>query len=1441
MIRLTEYLKKKSNISLTLFALATVLLLGIIDLATGSEISFSIFYLLPIYFSARYAGRWQAVAVSVASATVWLLADLSAGSAYSHFMVPCWNAVMRLGVFLLVTYFVTELKELNEELEQRVEERMGILKEEILERKRIEGELLKSEAFHKEVIENAAGVPFKLIFGPSIGTGYYEYVGAGIKDLVGFSSREFTEQRFIDSVVEMIPLAPGMPADPDACRQKIIRGDLRQYKRDIRIRTASGEQKWVNDSSIPMRDERTGNVVGAFGILIDITERKRAEITLKESEAEMRAWLSAMTDVILVFDADGRYLKIVSTDPSLLYKDAKELMGRTVQEVFPKPQADLFSSYIREALRTRQPVNVEYSLTLNETETWFLGTVSPMSGNTVIWVARNITKRKHAEERLAKQQAFQRKVIDLNPNFIFAKDRGGRFTLVNQAVADAYGTTVENLLGKTDADFDANLEEVESFRRKDLEVMDSRQLKIIPEERITDASGKVRWLQTVKIPIIGEDGCANQVLGVSTDITERRQMVQLQNVLHSIVEATVRVPTLSDLFKAVHEIIMEVMPARNFYIALYDEHTDFLSFPYFVDEVDVPPLPRPSGSGLTEYVLRTGQPLLCDEKVSEELARSGEADLVGAPSPIWLGVPLIVDQKTVGVMVVQHYSDPSAYGEHEKHILEFVSSEVARAIDRKKAQEKLAESEERYRTLFGGMMDGVYRSTHDGRFLDVNQAMVKMFGYESVEEMLKVDIKEDLYFAEEDRESLFLDTGQEKIEIFRMRRKDGSEIWVEDHGRYVHDQYDNVIYHEGILRDVTERKHSEEALRASQERYRDLYENAPIGIYRTTPDGRILLANPKIVEMLGYSSLEELTARNLEKNGFEPVYFRKEFKERMEREGEVRGLESIWLKKDKTQIFIRENARVIKNSDGSVAYYDGTAEDITERKRAEAALHESEERYRRLIELSPDAIAVHSEERIVYVNSAATKLMGAKNADELIGKSLREIVHPSSWGYVKDRIRQMTVEGKDVPLIEEKFIRLDGRTIDVDVAAIPFAYQGKTAVQVVIRDITERKQLEEQLRQAQKMEGIGTLAGGIAHDFNNVLGIILAYISVLRQAKTDAAKQARSMETIEKAVQRGANLVKQLLTFARKTDIMLESMNLNELILELCSLLKETLPKTITFSTDLAKQLPIVIADHNQIHQALLNICLNSRDAMPKGGTISFKTEILAGSSLRDQFADAQEERYIRLCVTDTGEGIDEGTMDRIFEPFFTTKERGKGTGLGLAVVYGVVKSHRGYINVTSTVGKGTTFHLFFPVPASPYETVEVEQDELEDIPGGNETILLVEDEEMLLDLLKSVFEMKGYTTLTAADGQEALRIYKENKNGISLVVTDLGLPKMGGLEEFLEIQKINKNAKVIFASGYVDPQFRSDMIKTGVRDFILKPYEPNDILKKVRQALDRK
>jgi signal transduction histidine kinase len=284
-------------------------------------------------------------------------------------------------------------------------------------------------------------------------------------------------------------------------------------------------------------------------------------------------------------------------------------------------------------------------------------------------------------------------------------------------------------------------------------------------------------------------------------------------------------------------------------------------------------------------------------------------------------------------------------------------------------------------------------------------------------------------------------------------------------------------------------------------------------------------------------------------------------------------------------------------------------------------------------------------------------------------------------------------------------------------------------MQDVVRDITEQKKLQQELLQSQKMQSIGTLAGGVAHDFNNILGIILGYTSLIKKSKLNARKLSESIAAINLAVQRGAALVRQILTFARKTDVSFEPLNLADLIQELFSMLQQTFPKIITFKKFFPKDIPFILADRTQIHQSLLNLCVNARDAMPHGGSVIIKVEKQTGEQLKEQFPTADQDSYVCISVTDTGEGMNEATRSRVFDPFFTTKAKGKGTGLGLSVVYGVVQAHHGFINVESKLGHGTTFRLYFPIPninEKPVDSRQVKPFEI----GGTETILLVEDEE---------------------------------------------------------------------------------------------------------------
>jgi CheY-like chemotaxis protein len=371
------------------------------------------------------------------------------------------------------------------------------------------------------------------------------------------------------------------------------------------------------------------------------------------------------------------------------------------------------------------------------------------------------------------------------------------------------------------------------------------------------------------------------------------------------------------------------------------------------------------------------------------------------------------------------------------------------------------------------------------------------------------------------------------------------------------------------------------------------------------------------------------------------------------------------------------------------------------------------------------------------------------------------------------------------------------------------------------------------------MESLGILAGGIAHDFNNLLGIIIGHTSLLEIFKSDPEKITQSIEAIARAAERGADLVRQMLTFARKSDLKLESVRINDVLQDLVKFLKETLPKTIEIINDLDPQLPSVVADQNQLHSVFLNLCVNARDAMPNGGSLKIKTRLVNAEEI-NKFKDSLSKNYVVVDIEDTGKGMDSTTLQRIFEPFFTTKDIGKGTGLGLSVAYGVVEKHKGYIEVESEIDKGTAFHLYFPVQMQEIEITEKISESMKNVSGGNETILFVEDEDYLVESTKMILEEKGYNVLVARDGSSAIELYLKNKDKISLILSDLGLPKMDGQEVHLRIKNYNPEIKFIIASGFLEPGRKSEMLKAGVKDFILKPYKLQDMLRIIRKVIDK-
>jgi two-component system cell cycle sensor histidine kinase/response regulator CckA len=510
-----------------------------------------------------------------------------------------------------------------------------------------------------------------------------------------------------------------------------------------------------------------------------------------------------------------------------------------------------------------------------------------------------------------------------------------------------------------------------------------------------------------------------------------------------------------------------------------------------------------------------------------------------------------------------------------------------------------------------------------------------------------------------------------------------------------------------------------------------------------------------------------------------------------------------------------------------------------QKKKSEELLQRSEEEFRLITENMADLVAVVDLEGKRLYNSPSYKSL-LRDPDALKGTDSFADIHPEDRPRVR-QVFQETVKTGIGQRTEYRFMMKDGTVRFVEShGSVIMNEEGKPAkVVVVSRDVTERKKLEEQLLHAQKMESIGTLAGGIAHDVNNVLGIILGYLSLISQRTVEPERYAIAIEAMTTAVQRGAGLVRQLLTFARKTEVVFEPVLPNAAVEEVINMCTHTFPKTISCSMELGTGVPAVIADRNQLHQALLNLCVNARDAMPGGGSVALKTRVAQRAEIRRQHPDAAFDQYVSISVTDTGVGMDTATQARIFEPFFTTKGVGRGTGLGLAMVYGFVNSHRGLIDVKSTPGNGTTFILYLPVSAEGARTLDVRKEATKEVKGGVETILFAEDEEALKELVRTLLEANGYTVLTARDGVEALQVFKAHKDEIALVITDLGLPLLDGWESFKKMREIKPDIPAIVATGYVDALSRSDMLKNGARDVVQKPYVPDKLLRTVRDVLD--
>ncbi len=508
---------------------------------------------------------------------------------------------------------------------------------------------------------------------------------------------------------------------------------------------------------------------------------------------------------------------------------------------------------------------------------------------------------------------------------------------------------------------------------------------------------------------------------------------------------------------------------------------------------------------------------------------------------------------------------------------------------------------------------------------------------------------------------------------------------------------------------------------------------------------------------------------------------------------------------------------------------------------AEEKLRRTEHRYRTLIESIPDIIyTLELDGSLSYISPRWKKILG-HDESEVLGRFFIEFAPPEDHPFLVRVFKDVRNHKKNVENVHWHYLKKDGTSRFFLGSAAPlYDEEGRVTGMIgMARDVTDHKRVEEQLLQSQKMESIGNLAGGIAHGFNNLLGGILGYATFVKRKLSTRDKIYQSVEAIERSAQRAAELTKQLLGFARRGKYQVRPIDCNALIQEIVLILQRTIDPRIAIEVDPDPRLALIEGDETQVQQALMNICLNARDAMPKGGTLKIASRnqrMIPDQASRQR--GMKEGSYIRLTLADTGTGMSPEVRNRIFEPFFTTKAKGQGTGLGLSMVYGIIQNHGGTIEVQSHTGTGSTFTVFLPAVAP----VALNGEEVPPVPDthqGKETILLVDDEEIIRDLGVDLLEDRGYRVFSTSEGREAVRIYRKRAREIDLVILDVMMPGIGGKETYRQLRAINPQVKVLLSSGYSTEGEVGEILKQGVSGFVQKPYREEELAAKVREVLD--
>jgi PAS domain S-box-containing protein len=758
-------------------------------------------------------------------------------------------------------------------------------------------------------------------------------------------------------------------------------------------------------------------------------------------------------------------------------------------------------------------------------------------------------------------------------------------------------------------------------------------------------------------------------------------------------------------------------------------------------------------------------------------------------------------------------------------------------VDSEASGEDLQLVQEKYKSILERKLHCIYMHDLDGNFLEANDAALKLLGY-SREEMYSLNfaalIEEDQFALALKTADKILQTGfQPEFTEFKLKKKGGGFVWIETDGALINrnGKPDAIL---GVARDITDRKKAEKALKESQANYMQIIDHAPAGIYEVDlATMKFTRVNDIMCRVTGYSREEFLSMAPAD------LITHRSKRQLAERTDKILNGEKVSSRaefqiktKDGREIWSLITSKCVYEN-GKPARVTVIISDINDQKKAEAALRLSEEKYRLLVENANDAIFILQDGQIKFANQKGRKIAENLGMD-IKREAFVNYIHPEERDRIIDRYRRR-LKGENPPnFYPFRLIGKNGRQMWAQNNSVKVNWKGKPATLNFLRDITLQRKLEQQLQLSQKMEAVGTLAGGIAHDFNNLLMGIQGRTSLMLLEIDRGHPFYEHLKETENHVMRAAQLTRQLLGFARGGKYEIKPTDLNQLVRQSIDMFGRT-KKEISIKAKYQKDLKTVEVDRSQIDQVLLNIYVNAWQAMPEGGILYIQTDNV---ELGENFVGAYGMRpgkYAAITISDTGIGMDEQISKRVFDPFFTTKEKDRGTGLGLASAYGIIKNHRGIITVESQKGQGATFSVF--LPASDKSIVEKNPDEPE-ILTGSETVLLVDDETLILDVGVQLLKKMGYRVLTASHGDQAIEIYRQNKESIAIVILDLVMPQINGGEIYDRLKAIDSNVKVLLSSGYsVDGQ-ATEILNRGCNGFIQKPYRLDALSKKIRAIL---